>query len=268
MSSLFNTQIKDTYQGLLKLANSTTGITSTLQAVEDGLGNNTGLRISTSQLESENIPSYIPLKSRYYGSGFANLTGTQTANGVQNTIVASPFYDNGNYSYSAVSINVTTQTSSSDTVEYAIYTSQMINPNGIFPYAPVVSGLTADTTTTGIKTFVLPSPLSFSGYGAGIYWIVWKISNSGVQPTVRFGSSQVTANLGQQIYQIYGINLGFTTNTYTGIMRANNAANSIQHFSGTTTFDNPYSTTLNATQSTLTTTAGNGLGILLHTIDA
>ena len=47
MSALTGNQIKDTYQGLLKLADSTTGITSSFQAVQDGLGNDTGLRIAT-----------------------------------------------------------------------------------------------------------------------------------------------------------------------------------------------------------------------------
>lgn len=269
MSSLFNTQIKDTYQGLLKLEDSTTGITSSLQAVQDGLGNDTGLRIATGQLESDNIPSFVPLKARYYGNGFGNVAGAQYSAGIQNTILAVPFYDNGNYSYSAISINCTTQTSTSDTLEMALYTSQMINPTGLYPHSPVVSGITADTTSTGVKTFVFPSAVSFSGYGAGIYWMVYEISNGGVQPTFRPGSGNVAAFLNQIAFEIYGITQTFTTNTYAvNISRFNNSANNFLSFSGLTTFDNPYSTTISTAQSTSTTITGNPLGFLLHTVDA
>lgn len=268
MSSLFNTQIKDTYQGLLKLANSTTGITSSLQAVEDGLGNNTGLRISTSQLESDNTLSFVPLRARFYGNGYSNVTGNQYSAGIQNTILTTPFYDNGNYSYSAISLNVVTQTSTSDTLEFAIYTSQIINPNGLFPHIPIISGLTADISSTGIKTVTFGSNISMSGFGAGVYWLVWKVSNSGVQPTFRPGGTVQSAVLNQLYFPIYGSTLGFTTNTYQAFSRFNNAGNNFQSFSGLTTFDNPYASTINTAQSTNTALTGNALGFLLHTVGA
>ena len=91
MSNLTGQQINLTYPGLLNLANSTTGITSSLQAIQDGLGNNTGLQISTTQLESLNIPSFVPLKARYYGNGFVNTSATNYTAGIQNTILATPF---------------------------------------------------------------------------------------------------------------------------------------------------------------------------------
>ena len=268
MSALTGNQIKDTYQGLLKLADSTTGITSSFQAVQDGLGNDTGLRIATGQLESDNIPSFVPLKARFYGTGYANAAPAQYPAGIQNTILSTPIYDNGNYSYSAISINITTQTSTSDTLEMALYTSQMISPFGLFPHTPVVSGITADTTTLGVKTFIFPTPVSFSGYGAGVYWLVYKISNGGVQPTVRFGAAQTTTVLNQITFPIYGPVLGFTTNTYQSFNRYNNAPNTFQSFSGLTTFDNPYSNTINTAQSTTTTLTGAAAGITLHTVDA
>jgi hypothetical protein len=268
MSSLFNTQINQTYQGLLKLADSTTGITSTLQAVEDGLGNNTGVRISTTQLESDNIPSFVPLKARYYGGGFNNVSGAQYPAGIQNTILATPFYDNGNYSYSAISINVGTQTSTSDTLEIAIYTSQIINPFGLYPHTPIISGLTADVSSTGIKTVSFGSNISFSGYGAGVYWLVYKISNGGVQPTFRPCAPIQPSLLNQILFPIYGMTLGFTTNTYQSFNRYNNTPNSFQSFSGLTTFDNPYSNTINTAQSSTTTLTGVGMGFLLHTVGA
>jgi hypothetical protein len=268
MASLSGQTIQSTYPGLLKLETATTGITSNLQSIQDGLGNNTGLRISTTQLESDNIPSFVPLKARYYGGGFNNITGAQYSAGIQNTILATPFYDNGNYSYSAISINVGTQTSTSDTLEFAIYTSQMINPNGLFPHTPIISGLTADVSSTGIKTVSFGSDISMSGYGAGLYWLVYKISNSGVQPTFRPCANQQPSLLNQITFPIYGPVLGFTTNTYQNFNRYNNTQNQFQSFSGLTTFDNPYSNTINTTQSTSTNLTGVGMGFLLHTVDA
>jgi hypothetical protein len=266
MASLSGQTIQSTYPGLLKLETATTGITSSLQAIQDGLGNNTGLRISTTQLEAQNIPSFSPLKPRYFGSGFLNVTGVQFGAGTQNTIISSPFYDGGIYEYSAITINIVTQTSTSDTLEFAIYTSQIINPNGLFPHIPIVSGLTADTTTTGLKTITLPSNISMSGYGGGLYWFVFKISNSGVQPTVRTGANATIQNIQTPLYLTYGPVLGFTSNTYQGNQRMNNVGNSFQHFSGLSTFDNPYSNTINASQNTATNVAGNGAGFLLHTV--
>ena len=50
MSALTGNNVKDTYQGLLKLANSTTGITSVAQSIQDGLGNNTPLQMSNTEV--------------------------------------------------------------------------------------------------------------------------------------------------------------------------------------------------------------------------
>lgn len=266
MSTLTGNQIKDTYQGLLKLADSTTGITQNLQAIQDGLGNNTGVRIAQDQIEAPNIPSFVPLKSRFYGSGLQNTNANQYAAGIQGTILATPFQDGGDYSYSAITFNTTTQTSTSDTVEFAFYTTQMINPFGLFPHTPIISGITADTTTTGLKTFVFPSPISFSGYGGGLYFLVYKISNAGVQPTWRPGTANPAAT---NQPQIYGFIQSFTPLTYQAqSIRVNNPAGTMMVFSGLTTFDNPYSNTINTAQSTSTSVAGNGAGFVLHTVDA
>jgi hypothetical protein len=267
MSNLTGQQIQNTYDGLLNLQDSTTGITSTLQAIQDGLGNNTGVRIATNQLEAPNIISYLPLKARYYGAGMANTNATQYPAGTQGIILATTFQDAGEYSYSAITFNTTTQTSTSDTVEFALYTSQIINPNGLFPHTQIISGITADTTTTGLKTFVFPSPISFSGYSGGIYFLVYKISNGGVQPTWRPGQN-TNANIAVAT-QIYGVHLTTTALTYgTQPARFNNSGFNYMSFTGLTTFDNPYSNTINTLQSTSTSLAGNGGGFILHTVDA
>ena len=264
MSSLTGQQINQSYQGLLKLADSTSGITQSLQSIQDGLGNNTGLRLSINQLESPNIPSFISLKGRYYGAGFQSTAPQQLANGTQNIIIASPFYDNGCYSYSAMSYNVITATTSSDSVEVAFYTAQML-PEGLFPYEPVMSGLTlTGLTTTGVKDFTLPSDLSFSAYGAGVYFCVFKISNSGVQPTIRFGGASIGGGIGNAS-NILGFGKAPGVNQYSSAIPTNAGINSLV-FTGTTTFDNPYPSTLPSTQSQTATINGSNFGFILHTI--
>lgn len=262
MSTLTGQAIKDTYEGLLKLDDSTNGITSTLQPIQDGLGNNTGLRIKTDQLEIPNVQTFINQKARFYGSGFGNTTGTQQLNGAQNIILAYPFQDRGLYSFSALTYNLTTVTSTSDTCEAAIYTSQIINPFGLFPFQPIISGITIPTTgSLGQRTVVFPSSISMSGFGGGVYFLVYKISNSGVQPTVRFGNGATAPTAG-----FYGQIQSLTTNTFGQQFRFN--GNQYMAFSGQTTFDNPFGTDLASKQSTLTTFTANNLGIILHTVDA
>jgi hypothetical protein len=157
MSNLTGQQIKDTYEGLLNLQDSTTGITNSFQAIQDGLGNDTGLRIKQNGLFGGGITSYNQFQAQYYGNGYSLAAGgTQYASGLQNTIIATPFYDNGLFSYSAITTYTLTATSTSDTIEYAIYSTQMINPFGLYPYQQIMSGMTASTTSVGAKTFVLP----------------------------------------------------------------------------------------------------------------
>jgi hypothetical protein len=262
MASLSGQTIQSTYPGLLKLETATNGITSTLQPIQDGLGNNTGLRISTTQLEVPNIQSFVPLKAQYYGSGTSSVTGTQSPNGAQNIILAYPFQDKGVYSFSALTYTLVTATSSSDTCEAAIYSTQLINPFGVFPHEPIISGLTIPTTgSTGQKTVVFPSPITMSGYGGGLFFVVYKISNGGVQPTVRFGNGPLSNGGGA-----YGQTINIQGTGYTSAPRLN--GNQYQAFSGQTTFDAPFGTDLPSKQSTLVTFSSNNLGIILHTVDA
>ena len=50
MSTLFGNNISQTYQGLIKLADSTTGVTSVTQSFQDGLGNNIPIQVSETQV--------------------------------------------------------------------------------------------------------------------------------------------------------------------------------------------------------------------------
>ena len=208
MSTLTGQQIKDTYEGLLKLTDSTTGITSTYQQVQDGLGNDTNTRISTQGILSPNIVNINNLKPDYAGNGFtAGVGGTNTAL-TQNKVLYYPFYDPGVYSFSAISYNLGTITTTSDVVSMAFYTMGQVPIIGVSPKDLIMSGITLESaTSTGVKTTNLPSTLSFSGTGGGWYIAAFYVSNSGVTPTVRYGGASILAN-----NQSFAATLGFYLN--------------------------------------------------------
>lgn len=240
MASLSGQTIQSSYQGLLKLADSSTGITSSFQAVQDGLGNDTGVKIATNYLASPNNPGFLNLKADYYGVGFTNTGQAPVAN-TQNILLAYPFYDNGMYSYSAITYNIATATTIGDTVEVAFYTSQMVSGVGLAPHTQVLSAQTLTVNSTGIKTTTLSSNLSFSGYGAGVFFLVMKISNSGATPTVRITgmSGQFQTSNAAYLQQ-----LGYTFNTGgTGLISPwkSGGATGIP-YSGLSTFNSSFST--------------------------
>lgn len=258
--------IKDTYQGLLKLADSTTGITQNLQAIQDGLGNNTGMRIATNQLEAPNQTGIIPLSGRYYGSGLGSDSGQAWQTGIQGEILAYPFYDQGMNSYTAMTVHLNTATTVSDTLDAAFYTTQMINPNGLFPSSVILSGITIPTTgSTGQRTITFDSDLSFSGYGGGLFFLVFKFGGAS-NPNVRYKSTAGIPS-GFNLVGVYGFaNDLATTTPYTNYIRLNSTgAGRYQYFSGQTSFQNPFPTNLDTLQDTRAGMTGNAPGFLLHT---
>jgi hypothetical protein len=186
MSSLTSQQINDTYPGLLKLDDSTTGITDNFQYIQDGLGNNLPLQVKNGQIQGQNIFSFGYFVPDYEGLGFI-ATGSQFPAGAQNKLTAVPFYNAGLNSFSAITYRVITATTTSDTAELAFYTTQFVPGLGLQPKDLVMSGITLEVGSTGLKTTALPSTLSFSGFGSGIYFAVTKVSNGGVQPSLRYG---------------------------------------------------------------------------------
>ena len=263
MSNLTGQQINQTYDGLLNLQDSTTGITSSFQAIQDGLGNNTGLQIKQNQLQGGGLFSSTYLVPQYMGLGVSIGASAQYAAGTQNIIQATQFYDSGVFSYSAMSFYLATATSTSDTCEAAIYSAQYINGAGLHPKDLIISGITIPTTgATGMKTITFSSDISMSGTGAGPYFVVFKISNGGVQPTFRPGSTGVAYTPFNTI-SFYGPVLNLAGTSYGSSFRTN-GQNLV--YSGTSTFQNPYPSSIASTQSTTATIAGSSFGILLHTI--
>jgi hypothetical protein len=196
MSNLTGQQIQNTYEGLLNLQDSTTGITSNLQAIQDGLGNNTGMRIGTNLFAHPQVftanASLIP---DYMGGGISTAGGAQanTANS-QNRLIYNIFYDNGVHSYSALTYNLSTATTVSDVVNFYFYTLQLVPGYGIAPKDLIMSGITISSSApTGVKTTTLPSTLTFSGTGAGWYVAAYTISNANVTPVVRYNAPFASA---------------------------------------------------------------------------
>jgi hypothetical protein len=189
MSNLTGQQIQNTYDGLLNLQDSTNGITSNLQAIQDGLGNNTGARIATNFFTAPNVLNLnMNLLPDYMGNGVNSGTGTAMSVNSQNRLQYNIFYDNGVASYSAITYNLGTVTSSSDVVSGYFYSLQLVPSIGIAPKDLIMSGITlASTGGTGFRTTSLPTTLSFSGTGGGYYVWAYYVSNGGVTPTVRYG---------------------------------------------------------------------------------
>jgi hypothetical protein len=207
MSNLTGQQIQNTYDGLLNLEDSTNGITSSYQQIQDGLGNNTNTRISTQGILSPNIVNINNLKPDYAGNGFITGAGSVQGAATQNRVLYLPFYDPGVFSFSAISYQLGTLSTTSDVVTAAFYTMQQVPLCGVAPKDLIMSGITLDSSspaTTGIRTTILPSTLSFSGTGGGFYIIAFYISNANVQPTVRYGGPVI-----QVANQAYAYNVGF-----------------------------------------------------------
>jgi len=87
MSALTGNNVKDTYQGLLKLANSYTGVTGTLQYVQDGLGNNIPLQASndTINFTGNLLLNGSPITGQTGSSGTSGTSGTSGQAGSSGT---------------------------------------------------------------------------------------------------------------------------------------------------------------------------------------
>jgi hypothetical protein len=265
MSALTGSQINQSYQGLLKLSDSTTGITSTFQSLQDGLGNDTGLKISTNGLAGANsFNIYKPEAGKYYGSSF----GTTAANPstYPNLLTAQYFFDNGVESYSAITFNCTTL-HATDSVEFSLYNSQYDDTYGYMPYQQITSPTTiSGTTTTGLKTMYFGSPLTFSGTGPGFYWLVAKHVTSGTF-TLRMAASAITP--ASDYNRILTLQTGFVMNQAgtAAFTPGYNIGTSIvsSNVFNTGTFPSTFTTT-ELSAITATTSASITPGFILHTI--
>ena len=206
MANLTGQQIKDTYYGLLNLNTATTGITSTLQNITDGLGNSTGSRIATNQFYSPTtfgfVPNYVP---DYMGVGYNNTAVTPQLNSANKTLYM-PFYDTGVHTYTSTTFNNAVVVNNNDNIGISFYTPQYVSGYGIAPQTQLDSVAFTGLTTTGPKTATLTAPLKFPT--PGFYICCLYISSTAATPTLRFTQS-VAPTLNQSV----ALQMGFTTGT-------------------------------------------------------
>ena len=263
MGTLSGQTIQSTYKGLLKLADSTTGITNTYQEIQDGLGNNTGIKIKNNYIFDNAHQTKAVFKPRSLGPGLNNTAQLNHGN-VSNYLIGMPFWDSGQYSYSSLTVNVRTITTTSDVLTAAFYSSQMTS-NGILPKDLVMSGITIPTNILNQVTVTLPSNLTFSAT-PGINYIMLKISNAGVTPTIRI-SGQATTVYPTSLNQNYGLN---KTGTLYYMSLANTLSNSavgnVYGFSGLTNFQTGFSESTIVNAQSPIPVAVNLFGFLLNVI--
>lgn len=85
MGQLTNLFVSESYQGLLKMTNSTTGVTGTLQTVQTGDGTNTPLQISQTQVNISGsfTVNGSPITGSAIDTGSFATTGSNTFIGNQ-----------------------------------------------------------------------------------------------------------------------------------------------------------------------------------------
>lgn len=231
MSSLSGQTIQSTYPSLLKLADSTSGITSVYQQIQDGLGNDIGVELKDGYILDNHHYSKTNFKPTSLGAPQISSSTTQYV-GMQNILLAIPVYDDGVYVYSSITIDIKTGTTSSDVITAAFYDSQM-SSKGLMPRNVIMSGITIPSTRA-VHTVTLPSDLSFSA-SPGINYFGFIINNAGVSPTVRFSETGQN-NLGDILQMSYGFefqNQG--AQSYT-MASTTDTATAMVAFSGFTSF--------------------------------
>jgi hypothetical protein len=206
MSNLSNLQINQSFQGLLKLADSTTGITQSLQSVQDGLGNDTGLKLAQDFFTAPSLISFKPLGKATGGPGITTGAGTANPTSSQDKIFATYFLDEGINSYSGITFRVGTVTSTADEINFAFYSVAQTTQYGLAPEDLIMSGFSlnaADLAATGLITIALPSTLKFPYPGP--FALLWYVSNPGnVTPTARLTGPAETASQVGLMAQMYG----------------------------------------------------------------
>jgi hypothetical protein len=234
MSSLTNQQVNQSYQGLIKLADSSTGITSSVQAVQDGLGNNTGLLIGTDYIGGSSLAPVYPVQRQKGGAGIAQGAGSAMNAGAQGLVQSVLFYDRGNISYSSITFGIGTISSTQDTYEFAIYDGQICPTAGFQPKTQLTSPLSAtsaDTTTTGLYTYAFSSDLVIEK--GGFYYLLFRVTNPGaVAPTMRFRNPVNSAEQCQFANNMLGVVLEYGGTCFPNVFRGGNSPNIGQLYGG------------------------------------
>ena len=235
MSNLTGQQINQSFQGLLKLADSSTGITTSLQAVQDGLGNDTGLKIGTDYLGGASLVSSFQVQGMKGGAGMSTGAGTAFATNSHGRLNSVLFYDRGDIPYSSITFGIGTVSSTQDTYDFAIYDAQFCPTAGYQPkdaLTPIITVSSADTVTTGLYTYNLTG-LTFDK--GGFYFMCFRATNpTSVTPTFRFRTVNGTTIVSTIAGQYLGYVLDFGGTCFPNPYRAGTGGNSGQFYSGIT----------------------------------
>jgi len=235
MSNLSNLQINQSFQGLLKLADSTTGITQSLQSVQDGLGNNTGIKLAQDFLAAPSLISFKPLGKATGGPGIATGAGTANIASSQDKIFAAYFLDDGLSSYSGITFRVGTVTSTADQMNFAFYSVAQTNQYGLAPENLIMSGITlnaADLAATGLVTKSLPSTLTFGE--PSVYALLWYTTNAGnVTPTARITAGADPNGLTTLLGNMYGYVVSVDGTAAQSVMYGPNSESTSVYYSTT-----------------------------------
>jgi len=241
MSTLSGNSIQSTYQGLLKLNDSTSGITNTPQNITDGLGNPTGLKLSTNYLQSQSQTNFQPLGRSNGGDGIR----TSGAGGlviIVDKLFGRFFQVQAGETYTGITFSVGTVTTGDDSVDFAIYTIGRSDTYGIAPKDLIMSGFSlsnSDLLSIGLKTIALPSPLTFTD--SGIYCLTALIQSSGT-PTFRMRDSNINqpANLSYDLSLMYGYVLDFNGNCFSNPFRGSSTPTNCVEYTTTGPFLSSY----------------------------
>lgn len=274
MATLSGNTIQSTYQGLLKLADSTTGITNTIQTVQDGLGNDVGGVEVNDETFKTTSNYYQPFFKMTYGGGSGISNGNFTPGTNVITSITRRFtgyyYDLGVNSYSAMTFVVNTLGAGTEVYNFAVYDAKLHPTFGLVPNNRLTDVYNIPSTSPlGLLTIPFNSPLKFDG---GVYFVMFQTWGAG-NTTGTFRLRGAGNTLGPSYN--YGNMLGFTQDTTAtgGAVRffspfGNNSGVS-PNFPIYDGLDFPLVCTdgdLTTTRITGVTYQGTSLGFLLHTI--
>jgi hypothetical protein len=273
MATLSGNTIQSTYQGLLKLNNSTSGITSSFQDITDGLGNPTGMQLKEDNLLTPNHlfqPSY---KFKYYGPGWGGTNYTPSTTSVADIFRTqfSYYYDPGLHSYSGMSVYLNTSSGVNDEYyKFAIYDTQFDPEIGILPYNRLTDVIFLDVSgSTGVQYIPFTTPVSIP---AGFYFVVSQVFNNTTPAALpvsryRVGNSQTGVFATQQIMGI--------TNWYQSLFDGDRYFNPFGTISSTTNsfpifqnvgFPSQYTIPDLTTGRISAAASSSNFGFILHTI--
>ena len=194
MGILTNQFVSQSYQGLLNLENPFTGVTNSLQYVTDGLGGNTALQLSTTQVNVTGSFSIngVPISSSAGTSGTSGTSGVAGSSGTSGTSGVSG--TNGSSGTSGVSgSSGTSGTSGANGSSGTSGTSGVDGSSGTSGTSGT-SGSSGSSGTSGVNGSSGTSGTSGTSGSSGTSGTSGTAGTSGTSPIVDTGSFATTGS--------------------------------------------------------------------------